>query len=46
MDIFREIEADATTNLSVSEMETLNRLLTQICADLQESGRRYLYEQK
>lgn len=46
MDIFREIEADATTNLSVSEMETLNRLLTLICVDLQESGRRYLYEQK
>ena len=39
MDIFRGIEADATANLSVQEMETLNRLLSQICIALQEDGR-------
>ena len=39
MNIFRGIEADATANLSVQEMETLNRLLTQICIALQEDGR-------
>lgn len=46
MGIFRNIEADATTSLSVQEMETLRRLLSQICMDLQEDGRRYGYEQK
>lgn len=39
MNIFRGIEADATANLSVQEMETLNRLLSQICIALQEDGR-------
>ena len=39
MNIFRGIEADATANLSVQEMETLNRLLSQICIALQEYGR-------
>ena len=39
MDIFRGIEADVTANLSVQEMETLNRLLSQICIALQEDGR-------
>lgn len=39
MNIFRGIEADATANLSVQEMETLNRLLSQICIALQENGR-------
>ena len=46
MGIFRNIEADATTSLSVQEMETLRGLLSQICMDLQEDGRRYGYEQK
>lgn len=45
MEIFRNIEADATANLSAQEMETLNRLLCQICTDLQEEGRRCGYEQ-
>ena len=39
MNIFRGIKADATANLSVQEMETLNRLLSQICIALQEDGR-------
>lgn len=39
MNIFRGIEADATANLSVQEMETLNLLLSQICIALQEDGR-------
>ena len=39
MNIFRGIEADATANLSVQEMDTLNRLLSQICIALQEDGR-------
>ena len=39
MNIFRGIEADATANLSVQEMETLNRLLSQLCIALQEDGR-------
>ncbi len=46
MEIFRDIETDATIGLSVQEMETLNRLLTNICMNLQENGRRYTYEQK
>lgn len=45
MDIFRDIEADATADLSVQEMETLNQLLSQICAALQRSGRGCEYEQ-
>lgn len=46
MDIFREIEADATTGLSVQETETLNQLLSKICFDLQKNGKRCMYEQK
>lgn len=46
MDIFREIEADATTSLSVQETETLNQLLSKICFDLQKNGKRCMYEQK
>lgn len=45
MDIFQDIEANATINLSVQEMETLNRLLSKICIDLQENGRRCVHEQ-
>ena len=46
MDIFQEIEADATMCLSIQETETLNQLLSKICIDLQEKGKRCMYEQK
>lgn len=44
MEIFREMESDATAELSAQEAETLNQLLSRVCATLQENGRRRVYE--
>ena len=46
MEIFRNIESDATAELSVQEAETLNRLLSRVCATLQGDGRRRVYVQE
>ena len=46
MDIFRNIETEASASLSAQERETLKRLLSKVCAALQESGRRCAYGQK
>ena len=46
MEIFRDIESEATAELSVQEAEALNQLLSRVCATLQENGRRSAYVQE